>query len=64
MENFRRYKTLSLDILPGLIGIKGPNGSGKSSILEAIFFGLTGQPLVDTNKNGLIRWGRRKAGFG
>lgn len=60
VENFRRYKTLSLDILPGLIGIKGPNGSGKSSILEAIFFGLTGQPLVDTNKNGLIRWGEKK----
>lgn len=60
VENFRRYKKLSIDISPGLIGIKGPNGSGKSSILEAIFFGLTGQPLVDTNKNDLIRWGEKK----
>lgn len=59
-ENFRRFRKLSVDIGPGLIGVKGHNGSGKSSFLELIFYGLTGQPFVEASKNDLLRWGEKK----
>lgn len=43
LENFKRYKSFSLEFGEGLIGIIGKNGSGKSTIFEAILFALYGE---------------------
>lgn len=36
LENFRNYRTLSLQLPPQPVVIRGPNGAGKTNILEAL----------------------------
>lgn len=60
LENFRKFRKLELEVAPGLVGVRGPNGSGKSSLLEGVFFGLTGSPLADCTKESLVRWGEKR----
>ncbi|NOQ32364.1 MAG: AAA family ATPase [Helicobacteraceae bacterium] len=43
LENFKSYKTKTIEFGQGLIGIIGKNGSGKSTIFEAILFALYGE---------------------
>lgn len=43
LENFKRYKSKSIEFGQGLVGIIGKNGTGKSSIFEAILFALYGE---------------------
>lgn len=59
---FQRY-----DFEPGIDLIIGwnvdnqkSNGSGKSNVLEALVFGLFGQPTKDITKPGLVNWKNRK----
>lgn len=42
LVNFGPHKNLKLKLKRGLIGIFGPNGSGKSTVVDAIFYALTG----------------------
>lgn len=43
LRNYRVYKSLDLELPPGLVGIYGANGSGKSSLLESIGWALYGR---------------------
>ncbi len=46
----------------GVVLIVGPNGAGKSSIVEAVYFAITGWvPRFGTNKKAAIRAGRGAA---
>jgi len=52
----------SLEFGEGVIGIRGPNESGKSSIMQAVFFALTGQPLEGGREIGhYVRYGASRA---
>jgi len=37
LENFRLFRTLEIELSPGLHFFVGPNGAGKTSILEAVY---------------------------
>jgi exonuclease SbcC len=55
MTNWRAFDQCSFQFKPGLNFIMGPNGKGKTSILEAIVYGLTGEPSVVEDRNQLLR---------
>lgn len=55
--NFKTHRHMELSITPGIVGIMGHNGAGKSSILEGIYFGLTGKTLNGEPKGDLKTWG-------
>lgn len=38
LSNFRNYRQLSLDLLPGKTLISGENGHGKTNLIEALYF--------------------------
>ena len=59
LVNMRQHADLKIDLVPGVIGITGHNGAGKSSLLEGLFFGLTGESLTDAPKAELLRWGAK-----
>jgi DNA repair exonuclease SbcCD ATPase subunit len=46
-----------LDIRPGLTALIGPNGSGKSTVVDALFFVLTGETIDGRNVADRINWG-------
>ena len=43
LENFRSYEFLEMPIKKGLNLIYGSNGSGKSTIIESIYYALSGK---------------------
>ena len=43
LENFRNYKSFSLEFAPGINAIIGLNAQGKTNLLEAIHLLITGQ---------------------
>ncbi len=55
IENFRCYEFAEIPINSGITLIYGKNGSGKSSIIEGIYFGLSGKSFRTTDLNTLIR---------
>ena len=55
LENFRCYDFIEMPINKGITLIHGKNGSGKSSIIEAIYFTLSGKSFRTTDLNTLIR---------
>ncbi len=53
---------LALEFGEGVIGVRGPNESGKSSLMQAVFFALTGQPLEGGREIGhYVRYGAGRA---
>ena len=60
LKNFKAHKDLDIPVAPGIIGIMGHNGAGKSSLLEGIFFGLTGKTLNGEARGDLKTWGSGK----
>ena len=42
-SNIVSYRSLSLDLTEGFTAIVGPNGAGKSSVVDAIYYALTGE---------------------
>jgi exonuclease SbcC len=44
LENFKKYRSFSLEFCEGLTGIIGKNGSGKSTLFEALLVALYGEP--------------------
>ena len=55
IENFRCYDFTEIPINSGITLIYGKNGSGKSSIIEGIYFALSGKSFRTTDLNTLIR---------
>lgn len=56
LTNFKKHHKLEFNIEPGITGIVGMNGVGKSSMLEGIYFGITGQALGDESRSDLLNW--------
>lgn len=56
LTNFKKHHKLEFDVVPGITGIVGMNGVGKSSMLEGIYFGITGQALGDEVRSNLLNW--------
>ncbi len=55
LENFRCYEFIELPINKGITLVHGKNGSGKSSIIEGIYFALSGKSFRTSDLNTLIR---------
>tara|TARA_A100001037_G_C15134017_1_gene630132 strand:- start:1252 stop:2337 length:1086 start_codon:yes stop_codon:yes gene_type:complete len=55
LENFRCYEFIELPIKSGVTLIYGENGSGKSSIIEALYFSISGKSFRATDVNAVIR---------
>ena len=55
LENFRSYEFLELPLESGINLIYGSNGSGKSTIIESIYYALSGKSFRTTETNSLIR---------
>ena len=54
LESFRSYEFLETPINSGVNLFYGDNGSGKSSIIESIYFSLTGKSF-STNDTNILR---------
>lgn len=59
LTNFKRHRSLAVNIAPGLIGLVGSNGSGKSSFLSSMAYAITGTPLGDEPVKDLVTWGEK-----
>lgn len=59
LTNFKRHRSFSAAIRPGLIGLVGKNGSGKSSFLSSMAYAITGTPLGDEPLKDLVTWGEK-----
>jgi DNA repair exonuclease SbcCD ATPase subunit len=55
MINWRAYDQHEVHFGPGITFIMGANGIGKTSILEAIAYGLTGEPSTVKHRPKLLR---------
>ncbi|MCU0861257.1 MAG: SMC family ATPase [Methanomassiliicoccales archaeon] len=52
LRNYRRFRSASVDLPDGVVGILGPNGSGKSTLMEAVAWALYG------NESDIVRQGK------
>ena len=55
LDSFRSYEFLEIPINKGITLFYGDNGSGKSSIIESIYFSLTGKSFRSNDTNNLIQ---------
>ena len=55
MINWRAYDHKIVDFDTGITFLMGANGIGKTSILEAIAYGLTGEPSTVSHRGKLLR---------
>ena len=57
LQNYRRYKSVELELPDGLVSIIGSNGSGKSTLMEAVAWALFGNQseIVRTGKESIKR---------
>lgn len=55
--NFRRFKSVDLELPDGIIGLVGRNGAGKSTFLEAVGWCLYGHDAARTGKDLIKRRG-------
>ena len=61
LRDFRTYARAEAHLGDGLTVLHGPNGAGKSNLLEALYFGCTGQSHRTRNERELIRFGAQAA---
>lgn len=57
-ENVKKLRAVEITPAGNVVEVTGPNGSGKSSVLDAIFYALTGTAGVPT---AVVRKGEEKA---
>ena len=55
LDCFRSYEFLETPINNGITLFYGDNGSGKSSIIESVYFALTGKSFRTNDTNNLIQ---------
>jgi DNA replication and repair protein RecF len=55
LHNFRFYEEAQFQFTSGINVIKGPNAQGKTSLLEAIYFLITGRSFRTSQTKDLIR---------
>lgn len=56
-RDFRNYERLETELAESLTVIVGPNGAGKTNLLEAVYFGCTGQSPRTSSDRDLVRRG-------
>lgn len=54
LHNFRLYEQAHFSFSAGINTIKGPNGHGKTSLLEALYFSMTGRSFRTRQQSELI----------
>ena len=59
LENWRAYRSLDIDVLPGTTFLVAPNGVGKSSLLEAVRWVLAAGNVE--HRASMIRQGHKEA---
>ena len=57
LTDYGIVEELTIDLTPGLTVLVGPNGSGKSTIVDALYFVLTGETIDGRNVVDRINWG-------
>jgi exonuclease SbcC len=59
LQNYRRFRSVELELPEGMVSIMGPNGAGKSSLMEAVAWCLYGNEteIVRTGKESIKRGG-------
>lgn len=57
LRDFRTYARAEAHLGEGLTILHGPNGAGKSNLIEALYFGCTGQSHRTRNEREVIRFG-------
>lgn len=57
LHNFRSYEEARFDFSPKVNVVRGPNARGKTSLLEAIYFLMTGRSFRTSQTKDLIRHG-------
>lgn len=59
LQNYRRFKSVELELPEGLVSIMGPNGAGKSTLMEAVAWALYGNEaeIVRSGKESIKREG-------
>jgi DNA replication and repair protein RecF len=57
LRDFRTYARAEARFGDGLTIVHGPNGAGKSNLLEAIYFGCTGNSPRTRNEREFVRFG-------
>ena len=55
LDSFRSYEFLETPINKGITLFYGDNGSGKSSLIESVYFSLTGKSFRTNDSNNLIQ---------
>ncbi|MEI8365409.1 MAG: DNA replication/repair protein RecF [Parachlamydiaceae bacterium] len=55
LRNFRLYEEKLYEFNPGLNFIRGPNGHGKTSLIESIYFLMTGRSFRTSQTSELVR---------
>tara|TARA_B100000886_G_scaffold1339_1_gene958 strand:- start:5883 stop:6968 length:1086 start_codon:yes stop_codon:yes gene_type:complete len=55
LDSFRSYEFLEIPIKKGITLFYGDNGSGKSSVIESVYFSLTGKSFRTNDTNSLIQ---------
>ena len=56
LTNYGIIDKLTIKLDPGLTVLVGPNGSGKSTVVDGLFFVLTGETLDGANVGDRINW--------
>ncbi|PLJ76845.1 AAA family ATPase [Infirmifilum sp. SLHALR2] len=56
LRNFLSHRETEIQPMHGVNVFVGPNGAGKSSILEAIYFALTGEAWRTRRTGDLVNW--------
>lgn len=57
LKNFCALPEFDSDLSEGLNAVVGENGKGKSTLVDALYFSLTGDSLRHFNNDELITWG-------
>ncbi len=61
LNNYRNYRTLGIELNPGLNVFTGQNAQGKTNLLEAVYFCSIGRSMRTPRDKELILWSEDRA---